>query len=76
MIKVKYAVYRTMSKDRKNHVILSHDDIEDTYQVSYKLYGIRKAFKYTHYNYACYKFSIIHEYFIKNFKDNVLTNLK
>lgn len=73
---MKYAMYRTMSKDRKNHVILSHDDIEDTYQVSYKLYGIRKAFKYTHYNHACYKFSIIHKEFLRLFSDTVLTNLK
>lgn len=73
---MKYAIYRTMTKSRKNHVILSHDNIKDVYYVTYKLYDKSEVFEYTHYNHACYKFNIIHEYFIKNFKDNVLTNLK
>ena len=28
---MKYGIYRTMTKDRKNHVILSHDDIKDMF---------------------------------------------
>jgi len=73
---MKYAIYRTMTKSRKNHVILSHDNIKDVYYVTYKLYDKSEVFEYMHYNFACYKFNTIHEYFIKNFKDNVLTNLK
>ena len=73
---MKYAVYKTMTKDRKNHVILSHDDIKDMYYVTYKLYDKSEVFEYSSYNHACYKFNIIHEYFIKLFNGNVLTNLK
>ena len=73
---MKYAIYRTMTKSRKNHVILSHDNIKDVYYVTYKLYDKSGIFKYTHYNFACYKFNTIHKEFIKLFNGNVLTNLK
>ena len=73
---MKYAMYRTMSKDRKNHVILGHDDIEDTYYVSCKLYGKYYRWEYATYNHACFKFDVIHKEFLRLFSDTVLTNLK
>ena len=73
---MKYAIYRTMTKDRKNHVILSHDNIKDMYYVTYKLYGKSEIFEYTHYNHACYKFDTIHKTFKELFPKTLLTNLK
>ena len=70
------AIYRTMTKDRKNHVILSHDTEKDTYYVSYKLYGNRDRWEYQAYNHATYKFDIIHKKFLELFAENILTNLK
>jgi hypothetical protein len=73
---MKYGIYRTMTKDRKNHVILSHDNIKDMYYVTYKLYGKSEVFEYTHYNHACYKFDIIHNTFKELFPKTLLTNVK
>lgn len=73
---MRYGIYKTMTKDRKNHVILSHDDIKDMYYVTYKLYGKSEVFEYTHYNHACYKFDTIHKEIIKLFPKTYLTNLK
>jgi hypothetical protein len=73
---MRYGIYRTMYKSRKNHVILSHDDIKDMYYVTYKLYGKSEVFEYTHYNHACYKFDIIHKTFKELFPKTLLTNVK
>jgi len=70
------AIYRTMTKDRKNHVILSRDTEKDTYYVSYKLYDKSEVFEYTHYNHACYKFDLINNTFKDFFPKMLLTNLK
>lgn len=73
---MRYAVYKTMTKDRKNHVILSHDDIKDMYYVTYKLYGKSEVFEYTHYNHATFKFDLINNTFKELFPKTLLTNLK
>lgn len=73
---MKYGIYRTMTKDRKNHVILSHDDIKDMYYVTYKLYGKSEVFEYTHYNHATFKFDSINNTFTELFPKTLLTNVK
>ena len=73
---MRYAVYKTMTKDRKNHVILSHDDIKDMYYVTYKLYGKSEVFEYTHYNHATFKFDSINNVFRELFPNTLLTNLR
>jgi len=73
---MKYGIYRTITKDRKNHVILSHDDIKDMYYVTYKLYDKSEVFEYTHYNHACYKFELINNVFKELFPKTLLTNVK
>lgn len=73
---MKYGIYRTITKDRKNHVILSHDNIKDMYYVTYKLYGKSEVFEYTHYNHATFKFDSINNVFKELFSKTLLTNVK
>jgi len=73
---MRYAIYRTMTKGRKNHVTLSHDNVKDMYYVTYKLYGKSEVFEYTHYNHATFKFDSINNVFKELFPKTLLTNVK